>query len=131
LRRYYSAKNAERSLQNSFSKLPSTAWDDPIVARSFFDSIRKEAGLWNLEDFYGLSNKQIMSFGGSGILTRFGFSVRQALQHAYPEHEWLEWRFSRAGSNFWNDIQNQRAFMDWVGKELGTKIGVFLCCNGV
>jgi hypothetical protein len=37
---------------------------------------------------------------------------------AYPEYEWLPWKFSQVPKEFWGDIQNQKNFVDWVGKKL-------------
>jgi hypothetical protein len=39
----------------------------------------------------------------------------------YPEHEWLPWRFSKVPNGFWDDIKNQRDFLDWAGKQLNYK----------
>src|SRR5689334_11130136 len=40
---------------------------------------------------------------------------------AYPEYEWLPWKFDQCPDGFWNDIKNVRKYMDWAGKELGVK----------
>ena len=43
------------------------------------------------------------------------------LSAAFPEYEWLPWKFNKCPRNFWDDLKNQRKFMDWAGKELGIK----------
>ena len=45
----------------------------------------------------------------------------QALQAAYPEHEWLPWKFSNTPKGFWEKKENQKKFFDWLGKEIGYK----------
>ena len=40
---------------------------------------------------------------------------------AYPEYDWLPWKFGRTQPNYWNRLENQRKFMDWAGKELKIK----------
>ena len=40
---------------------------------------------------------------------------------AYPEYEWLPWKFVRCPNSYWDDEKNQRKFMEWAGKELGIK----------
>jgi hypothetical protein len=39
----------------------------------------------------------------------------------YPDYEWLPWKFTFTPKGFWSDQQNQRAFIDWVGKQLKYK----------
>jgi hypothetical protein len=39
------------------------------------------------------------------------------LSSVYPEYEWLPWRFETTPKYFWNDISNQRKFMEWLQKE--------------
>ncbi len=36
----------------------------------------------------------------------------------YSEYKWLPWRFSHVPKGYWEDMKNQRNFMDWVGKQL-------------
>jgi hypothetical protein len=38
-----------------------------------------------------------------------------------PEYEWLPWKFVRLQNNYWNDVNNQRKFLDWASKELKIK----------
>ncbi len=44
------------------------------------------------------------------------------MSSVYPEYEWLPWRFSQVTKGFWNDMKNQRNFMDWAGNQLNYKI---------
>ena len=43
------------------------------------------------------------------------------LSNVYPEYEWLPWKFTKCPNFYWEDVNNQRKFLDWVGKELGIK----------
>mmetsp|Transcript_9533 Transcript_9533/g.13130 ORF Transcript_9533/g.13130 Transcript_9533/m.13130 type:complete len:363 (+) Transcript_9533:2-1090(+) len=40
---------------------------------------------------------------------------------AYPEHNWIPWKFKSTSQGFWNKVENQRNFFDWLGNELGVK----------
>jgi hypothetical protein len=33
----------------------------------------------------------------------------------------LPWRFSRIPNGYWDDLKNQRKFMDWAGEQLNIK----------
>lgn len=37
----------------------------------------------------------------------------------YPNYEWLPWKFST--HNYWNNIDNQREFLNWAAKQLQIK----------
>jgi hypothetical protein len=41
------------------------------------------------------------------------------LKDVYPEHQWLEWQFNVAPTQFWDSRANQLRFVEWAGKELG------------
>ncbi len=42
------------------------------------------------------------------------------MSSVYPEYEWLPWRFS-VSKGYWSDMNNQRNFIDWAGKQLNYK----------
>jgi hypothetical protein len=39
----------------------------------------------------------------------------------FPEYEWLPWKFSHSAKHFWEDVRNQRRFMEWAAKQLNIK----------
>ena len=55
------------------------------------------------------------------VSTYFNGSLYQALSSAYPEYEWLPWRFVNTPLKFWEDKNNQIKFMEWAGKQLKIK----------
>ena len=59
--------------------------------------------------------------GGKRLLVLHNGSMFQMLSTLFPEYEWLPWRFGKTPSNFWNNEQNQRKFIEWAGNELGIK----------
>jgi hypothetical protein len=40
---------------------------------------------------------------------------------AYPDYDWLPWKFAKIPAKYWDDIENQRRFMDHLAKELNIK----------
>jgi hypothetical protein len=42
------------------------------------------------------------------------------LSAAFPEHEWLPWKFDTR-KEFWGDLKNQRKFMDWISGQLNVR----------
>ena len=43
------------------------------------------------------------------------------LSKVFPEYEWLPWKFLHSPLNFWNDVEWQKKFVNWAGKELNIK----------
>ena len=48
----------------------------------------------------------------------YNMSPVQLLSSAYPEYDWLPWKFPKCPPNFWADRSNHLKFMDWASKEL-------------
>jgi hypothetical protein len=61
------------------------------------------------------------SLGGGLLYTIYKDNIRTALRTLYPHHEWLDWKFSSVARGFWSSTDNQRAFLAWVGNQLGFK----------
>jgi hypothetical protein len=40
------------------------------------------------------------------------------LTTVYPDLEWLPWKFDKCPRHYWEDLKNQRKFLNWLGKEL-------------
>jgi hypothetical protein len=32
--------------------------------------------------------------------------------------EWLPWKFNQVPRGFWSSVDNQRLYLDWIGKEM-------------
>jgi hypothetical protein len=65
--------------------------------------------------------KELLESGGREILDKYNWSSPLLLSAAYPELEWLPWKFASCPQNYWDDVQNQRTFMDWATKKLNIK----------
>jgi hypothetical protein len=65
--------------------------------------------------------QDIQRLGGGGLLAKYQGSPLLLLSTVYPDCEWLPWRFERVPVHFWEDISNQRKFLDWAAQELGIK----------
>ena len=60
--------------------------------------------------------------GGQSLLSNYyNNSFHKLLAKLFPEYDWLPWKFNNCTRNFWSDMNNQKKFMEWAGKELGIK----------
>ena len=68
-----------------------------------------------------LTKQDIVSVGGEEILRDYDNSPSRLLSTVYPEIEWLPWKFSNSPQDYWDDVNYQRKYVDWLGKQLGVK----------
>ena len=92
----------------------------------------KEFKIKEMSDWYRISHqvvkaltfvdfKDLVNLGGNTLLKLHSNSLYKALSVVYPEYEWLPWRFVVTPRYFWAEIENQRKYMEWAGKELKIK----------
>jgi hypothetical protein len=55
---------------------------------------------------------------GGAVLALYGESLINILKSIFPDHEWVEWGFSHVPGGFWNTIENQRKYFDWLERKL-------------
>jgi len=60
-----------------------------------------------------------MAHHGSGLLRAYGNSYPRLLMALYPLAPWLPWRFTTTPTGYWESKENQRAYMLWLGAQLG------------
>jgi hypothetical protein len=52
------------------------------------------------------------------LVNKFNHSLSQLLAFMYPEYPWLPWKFAQCPNSYWDDIQNQKKFVEWAANEL-------------
>ena len=57
-----------------------------------------------------------MELGGKGLVVKYRYSMSKLLNHVYPEHDWLPWKFDFVPANGWDN--NIRKFMESAWKDL-------------
>ena len=107
--------------QPNYQILSYANWTKSENCRKFFENLRNELGYGSLEELYKITEDNIRHRGGSILFDYiYGGSLHIALQSIYPDHHWLPWRFLQSlPKGYWDDINNRREFMDWLGKQLG------------
>ena len=90
------------------------------MQRDLFDWISNSENLefrtW--EDWYNVKYLDIEPAVSSLLHLHYDGSLVKALQALYPEKNWQVWKFLHVPHEFWNDIENQRIFLNWLSKEL-------------
>ena len=65
--------------------------------------------------------QDIIKHGGIGLLHHYNHSLVTLLSQVYPETNWIPWKFDKCPQNYWDDINNQRKFMEWAATQLNVK----------
>jgi hypothetical protein len=55
------------------------------------------------------------------MFKQYNNSPSLLLSTVFPEYEWLPWKFKTVSMNYWKDVNNQRKFLEFVGKQLNIK----------
>ena len=101
-----------------FSVVPDGYWKDEKNHRNFIENLGKHLEIQSLEDWYKITSKSIIDFGGKSLLKFYNDSPIKLITTLFPNHNWLPWKFSQVPKGFWSQIENQKQFIDWLAKEL-------------
>lgn len=88
--------------------------------RYYMDWLGDELGFKCIDDFYKIKKEHFLEHFGSGLLScKFNNCLIDIIRYAYPEHEWLEWKFGQTRRCFWSEngkIQKKKIlkYMKWL-----------------
>lgn len=71
------------------------------------------------KDWYRITNDDFLRHFGRTCLKHYGGSAVRAAMDLYPEYSWKEWLFRQAPQGFWDQPENRRRYLYWLGKQLG------------
>jgi hypothetical protein len=64
----------------------------------------------------------IFDLGGEVLLKqKYEGSLYLLLSKIYPDYNWLPWNFDNNLLNYWEDMKNQKKFIEWVETQLNIK----------
>jgi hypothetical protein len=74
-------------------------------------------------DWYSISRHDVDNHGGYSLLHHYyNDHLGKALQTLYPNIEWQQWRFARVPTGYWDSMENQRKFMEYIGNRLDFQV---------
>ncbi len=104
-----------------FDQVPLNFWDEPENRRRYMDWFGEQFGFRKPEDWYRITQKDFHRHKGTGFLGYYQNSPSVAVREYFPEYDWKEWLFDNAPNNFWDEPENSRRYMQWLGEKLGFK----------
>lgn len=107
-------------------------WNFSHVPRGFFSKLENQKAYmeWlssqleinSMDKWYSVKQSDFAKFRGKHFLqSQYGGNVEQALRAVYVAHNWQSWKFAQVPNGFWDSIENQRLFFDWLSEKLGVK----------
>lgn len=104
-----------------FLMVPSNFWKTLENQKKYIEWLSSQLNILKLEDWYRVTYNMIIENSGRGLLHHYNNSIIKMLQSIYPHYDWKPWLFSVVQHKFWNDIKNQKKYIDWLAEELNIK----------
>jgi hypothetical protein len=104
-----------------FGKCPQNFWDKKSNQFQFLEWAAQQLNIKQPSDWYNVTNKDLSEIGGASLLNKYNKSPSSMLSAVYPEYNWLPWKFKMCPLNFWEDVNNQKKFIEWAAQELNIK----------
>eukprot|EP01114_Cavostelium_apophysatum_P010301 TRINITY_DN2385_c1_g1_i1.p1 TRINITY_DN2385_c1_g1~~TRINITY_DN2385_c1_g1_i1.p1 ORF type:complete len:481 (+),score=107.55 TRINITY_DN2385_c1_g1_i1:176-1618(+) len=112
-----------------FKALRRGFWHDAKERRLFFEKLGKHLDLMSLDDYYRISKRDIIAFGGSSLL-RYYSSPMKAIIETFPEHKWKPWlvhltknaqdiAVDRVPAKTWTAMHYIKLFIEDMAQRLG------------
>jgi hypothetical protein len=100
--------------------LPRGFWNEK-TQRFCMDWIGKEQGIIHLDEWYDKIAQPEVLKKAKKLLRKYGHSPSKLLKAVYPEHKWDLSKFNTVPYGHWDIKENQKKFMDDIGRQLGFK----------
>lgn len=73
-----------------------------------------------LNNWYDITGDMIRSnYGHSVLINIYNGSPVYFITSVYPEHDWIEWKFNQVRQGYWDNVENHKKFVIWLGNLLG------------
>jgi hypothetical protein len=101
-----------------FAKTPKGFWHQRKNRQRYMLWLGTTLGFQKPEDWYTVTGDDFNSNYGNQLLKLYGGSPLAALRDCFPRHTWHEWKFARVPFGFWDDPNNRRRYVSWLGEKL-------------
>jgi len=85
-------------------------WKDHNNVKEFLLRLKEKE---QLDSWYDVSKQMFLDNGGSQIYKLYK-GRSNLLKTIFPEEEWYEWKFKQATNGFWDKLENQRRYLEWL-----------------
>ena len=102
-----------------FVSVPQGFWKEYDNRKRYATWLGSKLGYTRQEHWYQLSWKLVnANYGGGLLLLYYSNSPHEFVRAIFPDDIFLEWKFTQVTDGFWDNIINQRQFINSLGEEL-------------
>eukprot|EP01122_Echinamoeba_exundans_P005084 TRINITY_DN15262_c0_g1_i1.p1 TRINITY_DN15262_c0_g1~~TRINITY_DN15262_c0_g1_i1.p1 ORF type:complete len:380 (+),score=37.42 TRINITY_DN15262_c0_g1_i1:113-1252(+) len=112
-KRYFTSRDQEEA-SNEPPGSPKSL-DDALI-RQRISIIGSDLKINNLEQWYSV--KRNSHWAIDKLCRDSSMSLESLLRVTYPDHPWQPWRFPYVPHGYWEQVENQRLFLDWAIEQL-------------
>jgi hypothetical protein len=95
-------------------------WDTVESHKKYMDWLGEKLGYTCNEDWYQVTRADFENNYGCTLLQEHYTScISRLLETVYPDFKWQFWKKSVSRTGFWNDISNQKEYIEWLYNTLG------------
>ena len=106
-------------LQWKFNQVETGFWDSPENQRKYMEWLFKKLKYKKIEDLYKIRCKDFrLNHGCYFMMAYYESNPYKIISSIYTEYTWFPWKFNQVKKGYWDDILNQRIYMDWLLKEM-------------
>lgn len=102
-----------------FGKTNSIFWKDSSNIREYINWLGSKLGYQKLDDWYSVQTADFKRFSGGGLIDLY--TPRELLAIAYPNNNWMPWKFKQLAQNYWSVKENRDEYLLWLAEQLGYK----------
>ena len=97
-------------------RVPDGYWDSRENRVLYIDWLGQHLGFATQDDWYQVCNTDFVHNHGGALLWRvYNSSGHAAMQDYQPQYEWIPWLFAKTPKGVWEEVENRRAYMEWLG----------------
>lgn len=105
-------------LEDKLQRVPNGFWDNNEAIDCYVIWFRHRFNIINDDDWYNIKVTDIEKNEGSGLLSRYNYSLIDFLTYYYPDKEFLQWKFSQVQRQYWKNIDNRQKCFKWLVNKL-------------
>jgi len=102
-------------------QVPAGYWDSRENRRSFLEGVAGQLGLRSMEDWRGVTNRQLQELGGGRLLNLYSGSLYAALKDLFPEQEVGPGCRAQLPKAYWEGGTKRREFLLALAERHGVR----------
>lgn len=105
-----------------FRSTPQGFWQYPANRQAYMRWLGRKLRFRRNADWYRVRKQDFYANGGGGLLANYyGDSPLAAVREFKPRYDWKPWLFSSVPQGYWQQLENRRAYVEWLGRQAGCK----------